>query len=167
MKFLSLSIIKMNDKTNKKRLNVNQNKTKPTSSLTSGPSKASMSQHQQANPTSLSGLQTPSTSKFVIAKMSQKQANLTSFPGLKTPSTPQFALAQMNQQQANSALFTGFPMSQFSNLQMFAPAPQFSIDQGQINQFATMIPAFMSFMNTMGKYYTQFFLQTFKALFSS
>lgn len=123
------SNIKMCEKTNKKRLIVNQ-RTQPPSSLTYGLSTPSMSQNQQGNPAGLSGLQTPSTS--------------------------QFAIAQMNQQQANSTMFTGFPMSQFSNLQMFAPTPQFSMDQGQINQFSTIIPAFMSFMNTMVKYFIQF-----------
>lgn len=131
----------------------NYNKAKPSSSMTSQFSTSSMSQLHQANSTSLSGLQTPSTSQFAITQMSQQQANPTTFHGLQTPSTPQFALAQ---QQANSTLFTGFPVSQFSNLQMIAPAPQFSMDQGQMNQFATIIPAFMSFMNTMGKCSTKF-----------
>lgn len=157
----------MSDKTNKNRLKVNQSRAKSPCSLTSGLSTASLSQHQQAHPTSLPGLQIPSTSQLAIAQMSQQQTNPTSFPGLRTPSTPQFALAQMNQQQANSTLFTGFLMSQFSNLQMFAPTPQFNMDQGQMNQFATIIPAFMNFVNTMGKYSTQFLFSDISSTFSS
>lgn len=147
----------MAGKRNSNRLtNVNQNETTPPYMFSPGLSSITMNPQQQAESVSISGQQTLSVSQM----NQQHQANSTSSLVPQTPSTSQFALSQMNHQaQQHSTLLTG---SQFSNLQMFSPAPQFGVDQGNMYNFANVIPAFMSFMNTLGKNSNQFHFPDFE-----